>query len=306
MSTAYFAGVDGGGTKTAIVLVDENGTELVRKTTTTSNSAVIGHAKAIEVLVDLISSTAADAGVSLPLTGLWCGLSGSDRPEDHVQLEPPLAKLADALTLTNDAELAMGALPNRVGVAMVSGTGSIAFGRNAAGQRHRASGWGHVFGDYGSGYDVARKGLYHYSAFVDGYGPATSLLERFTEHYKLEDPYSIINRIYDPNTTKGAIAKLSRIVVAEAAAGDEVSAQILREVAHDLATYVDAVARKLELGPSLDLAMVGGMLTHVDPFRNHVLNELAENWAIGDVQLVTDPALTGAQYIASRWKEQHA
>lgn len=306
MSTAYFAGVDGGGTKTAMVLVDENGTELVRKTTTTSNSAVIGHAKAIEVLVDLVSSTAADAGVSLPLTGLWCGLSGSDRPEDHVQLEPPLAKLADALTLTNDAELAMGALPNRVGVAMVSGTGSIAFGRNAAGLRHRASGWGHVFGDYGSGYDVARKGLYHYSAFVDGYGPATSLLERFTEHYKLEDPYSIINRIYDPNTTKGAIAKLSRIVVAEAAAGDEVSAQILREVAHDLATYVDAVARKLELGPSLDLAMVGGMLTHVDPFRNHVLNELAENWAIGDVQLVTDPALTGAQYIASRWKELHA
>ena len=94
--------------------------------------------------------------------------------------------------------------------------------------------------------------------------------------------------------------------MAEAAAGDEVSAQILREVAHDLATYVDAVARKLELGPSLDLAMVGGMLTHVDPFRNHVLNELAENWAIGDVQLVTDPALTGAQYIASRWKELHA
>ena len=187
MSTAYFAGVDGGGTKTAMVLVDENGTELVRKTTTTSNSAVIGHAKAIEVLVDLVSSTAADAGVSLPLTGLWCGLSGSDRPEDHVQLEPPLAELADALTLTNDAELAMGALPNRVGVAMVSGTGSIAFGRNAAGQRHRASGWGHVFGDYGSGYDVARKGLYHYSAFVDGYGPATSLLERFTEHHHQSD-----------------------------------------------------------------------------------------------------------------------
>lgn len=306
MSRSYFAGVDGGGTKTTMVLVDENGTELVRKTTTTSNSAVIGHTKAVEVLVDLITSAADEAGVSLPLTGLWCGLSGSDRPEDHVQLEPPLAKLADDLTLTNDAELAMGALPNRVGVAMVSGTGSIAFGRNAEGQRHRASGWGHVFGDYGSGYDVARKGLYHYSAYVDGYGPATSLLERFTEHYKLDDPYSIINRIYDPKTTKGAIAKLSRIVVAEAAAGDAVSAQILRDVALDLATYVDAVARKLELGPSLDLAMVGGMLTHVDPFRNHVLDKLGENWTVGDVQLVTDPALTGAQYIAARWKEQHA
>lgn len=305
MSQAFFGGVDGGGTKTEIVLVDESGTELARQTTTTSNSAVIGHDRAIETLQQLIESTAAMAGIELPLDGLWCGLSGSDRPEDHVKLEPPLAKLTHALTLTNDAELAIGALPNRIGVAMVSGTGSIAIGRNAEGIHKRASGWGHVFGDYGSGYDVARKGLYQYSAFVDGYGPETSLLDRFTEHYNLSDPYSIINRIYDPQTSKGDVARLSRIVVAEAEAGDEVSRQILRDVAADLATYADAVARRLELGSTLDLALVGGMLTHVGIFRQHVLDNLAANWEIGQVKLVTDPALTGAQYIAATWKEQH-
>lgn len=305
MSQAFFGGVDGGGTKTEIVLVDESGTEIARQTTTTSNSAVIGHDRAIETLQQLIESTAAMAGVELPLDGLWCGLSGSDRPEDHVRLEPPLAKLTHALTLTNDAELAIGALPNRIGVAMVSGTGSIAFGRNADGFRKRASGWGHIFGDYGSGYDVARKGLYQYSAFVDGYGPATSLLDRFTEHYNLSDPYSIINRIYDPLTSKGDVARLSRIVVAEAEAGDEVSRQILRDVAADLATYADAVGRRLGLGSVLDLALVGGMLTHVDIFRQHVLDNLAANWEIGQVKLVTDPALTGAQYIAATWKEHH-
>lgn len=304
MSKAFFGGVDGGGTKTEIVLVDETGTEIARNRTTTSNSAVIGHDRAIATLQELVTTTATMAGVELPLAGLWCGLSGSDRPEDQVKLRPPLSHLTHALTLTNDAELAIGSLPNRVGVALVSGTGSIAFGRNAQGIRQRASGWGHVFGDYGSGYDVARKGLYHYSAFVDGYGPATSLLERFSEHYKLHDPYSIINRIYDPNTTKGDIARLSRIVVAEAEAGDEVSQQILQDVATDLATYADAVARKLDLGPTLDLALVGGMLTHVTIFRQHMLDVLSTNWAIGQVKLVSDPALTGARYIASTWKEQ--
>lgn len=305
MSKAFFGGVDGGGTKTEMVLVDESGTEIARQTTGTSNSAVVGHDRAIEVLEGLVASVAAEAGVELPLVGLWCGLSGSDRPEDHVKLEPPLKELAAELTLTNDAELAIGALPNRVGVAMVSGTGSIAFGRNAEGVRKRVAGWGHIFGDFGSGYDVARKALWHYTAFVDGYGPETSLVARLTEHFSLTDPYSIINRIYDPATTKGDIARLSRIVVAEAEGGDEVSQQILRDVATDLAGYADTLARRLQLGPVLDLALVGGMLTQVEVFRQHVLDHLGKDWEIGQVQLVTDPALTGAQYIASRWKEQN-
>ena len=306
MTTAYFAGVDGGGTKTALVLVDENGEEIGRAVSTTSNSAVVGHAKAVETLRELITRAAETAGVSLPLAGLWCGLSGSDRPEDHVKLRPGLNHLANELRLTNDAELAIGSLPNRVGVALVSGTGSIAFGRNAAGTRKRASGWGHIFGDYGSGYDVGRKALYHFSAFIDGYGPATSLVERLTDYWQLPEPYSIINRVYDSKTTKGDIAKLSRLVVDAAADGDEVSQQILRTVAFDLATYADAVARRLELGPVLDLALVGGMLTHVDVFRQHVLKNLTANWTLGEVELVTDPALTGARSIATAWKEQHA
>lgn len=304
--TAYFAGVDGGGTKTAIVVVDQDGNEAARDTTTTSNAAVVGHDRAVATLRQLITGVTQSAGIELPLAGIWCGLSGSDRPEDQVKLRPGLEDLAVHLTLTNDAELAMGALPHRVGVAMVSGTGSIAFGRNAAGTRHRASGWGHIFGDYGSGYDVGRKALYHFSAQIDGYGPETSLVPRLTEYWNLAEPYSIINRVYDPKTTKGDIARLSRVVVDEAGKGDEVSRNILRDVANDLATYADAVARKLELGPELDLALVGGMLTHVEVFRQHVLDRLGEDWTIGSVQLVTDPALTGAQAIAAAWKEANS
>lgn len=304
--TAYFAGVDGGGTKTAIVVVDQDGNEVARDTTTTSNAAVVGHDKAVATLRGLIAGVARSANIELPLAGIWCGLSGSDRPEDHVKLRPGLENLTADLTLTNDAELAMGALPNRVGVAMVSGTGSIAFGRNAAGKRHRASGWGHIFGDYGSGYDIGRKALYQFSAQIDGYGPETSLVRALTDLWKLPEPYSIINRVYDPSTTKGDIARLSRVVVDEANKGDTVSQQILRDVATDLATYADAVARKLELGPVLDLALVGGMLTHVEVFRQHVLDRLREQWTIGNVELVTDPALTGANAIAVAWKGAHS
>ena len=300
MTTSHYAAVDGGGTKTALVIVDAAGNEIARNTTTTSNAAVIGHANAGAVMQELISGTCAAAGIALPLAGLWCGLSGSDRPEDQVKLRPHLEHLASHIRFTNDAELAMGALPQEVGVVLVSGTGSIAFGRNSEGNRHRVGGWGHIFGDYGSGYDVARKALYQYSAAIDGYGPPTSLVEVFGRHFDLPDPYSLINRIYDPATTKGDIARLSRLVVAEAEAGDAVSTQILHEVANDLAVYADAVARVLDLGSPIDLALVGGMLTHVPRFEQRVLQQLTITRRIGNVTHVTDPALTGARAIAQQ------
>jgi N-acetylglucosamine kinase-like BadF-type ATPase len=302
VSTPLFAGVDGGGTKTAIVVVDADGNEIARDTTTTSNSAVIGHERAAATLRELIQTTAASCGATLPLQGIWCGLSGSDRPEDHRQLRPRLEDLAHELVMTNDAELAIGGLPNRVGVAIVSGTGSIAFGRNAEGTRARAGGWGHIFGDQGSGYDVARQALFAFSAEADGYGQKTSLSERFMTYWELSDPWTIINRVYDPHTTKGDIARLSRIVVDEAAKGDEVSQRIIEHTASDLARFARAAANRLQLYPDLSLALVGGMLIHVEPFRDLVVDDLRQDWRIDHVELVEDPALTAARSLASAWK----
>lgn len=305
MKGPVFAAVDGGGTKTAIVIVDAGGNEVGRATSTTSNAAVVGHERAATTLRDLIQSTAAASGVAVPLQALWCGLSGSDRPEDHRLLRPRLEDLAGELRMTNDAELAMGGLPNEVGVAMVSGTGSVAFGRNAQGAKARAGGWGHIFGDEGSGYDMARQALQAFSAEIDGYGKATSLTPRLMNHWNLTDPFTLINRVYDPSTTKGDIASLSRIVVEEAGRGDAVAAGIITRAAEDLARFGKAVARRLQLGPDLSLALVGGMLNHVESFRTQVIDQFAGEWTLASVALVSDPAATAARHLAATWKEAH-
>ncbi len=302
MSSPLFAGVDGGGTKTAIVVVDAEGNEVARSSTTTSNAAVIGHDRAAATLRDLIESTAASAGATLPFQAVWCGLSGSDRPEDQRRLRPHIEDLAVDLQMTNDAELAIGGLPDRVGVAMVSGTGSIAFGCNAEGQRARAGGWGHIFSDEGSGYDLARKALKAFAAETDGFGKPTSLTPRLMEYWEITDPFSIINRVYDPATTKGDIAALSRLVVEEADKGDEVAREIITTSATDLARFGRAVATRLGLGPKLALALVGGTLTNVASFREHVIDDLSRDWDISSVELVTDPALTAARSLAQAWK----
>src|SRR5699024_6898744 len=263
MNTPLFAGIDGGGTKTAIVVVDIDGNVVARRTTTTSNSAVIGHERAGNTLHELLESTAAECGHDLPFAAAWFGLSGSDRPEDHRLLRPRVEDLAQSVTMTNDAELALGGLPDRIGVAIVAGTGSICFGQNAAGGRERAGGWGHIFSDEGSGYGIAVDALRAFAAARDGAGPETSLTSRMMDYWDIEDPFTIITRIYDQETTKGDIASMARLVVDAAEAGDEVAREILERGARSLVSFAAAVARRLELGPELAIACVGGMLGSV-------------------------------------------
>jgi N-acetylglucosamine kinase-like BadF-type ATPase len=121
-------------------------------------------------------------------------------------------------------------------------------------------------------------------------------------YWELSDPWTIINRVYDPHTTKGDIARLSRIVVDEAAKGDEVSQRIIEHTASDLARFARAAANRLQLDPDLSLALVGGMLIHVEPFRDLVVDDLRQDWRIDHVELVEDPALTAARSLASAWK----
>jgi N-acetylglucosamine kinase-like BadF-type ATPase len=303
MTRAIYAGIDGGGTKTAFVIVDEEGHPVVRHQATTSNAAVVGHDRAGATLRDGLQAAIAQAGADAELHGAWFGLSGSDRPEDQAKLLPYVEDLTPAVRMSNDAELVLGALDGSVGIAVVSGTGSIAYGRNASGERARSGGWGQIIGDEGSGYDIARRLLDSYAREIDGRGPASSCTSRLMSHLDLREPFQIISWVYAGGTSKGDIAALSSLVVEEAAAGDGVARQIILESARELAVTVGAAARRLGFAGSLPVALTGGMLLHIDSFRESMLDRLREEWPQLDVQLVSDPALTAAQSLARSARE---
>lgn len=296
---ALYAGIDGGATGTTLVAVDGTGAEVARVHTGTSNAAVIGHEAASAALVSGLTELSRQSAAELPFAAAWFGLSGSDRPHDHHRLLPSLEPLATTIKMTNDAELLLGALPGSAGVALVAGTGSIAFGRDADGKRARGGGWGHVFSDEGSGYDLARRMLRAFAAEVDGRGPVTSLTPRLVQHFALEEPHQIIARIYDLTTTKGDLARLSSIVMEEAAKSDAMALDILDRASTELAGLALAVARRLAMLDRLPLAMTGGLLIHFPAYRERVLASVQGTATIDLVALVSDPALTAAQAIAT-------
>src|SRR5260370_16201841 len=199
-------------------------------------------------------------GCQLPLRKAWLGLAGIDRQADHQLLMPYVSELAEQVRLTNDAELWRAGMENGVGVVVSSGTGSIGLGRDAAGQRARSGGWGHILGDEGSGYAIAQQALQAVVRASDGRGPQTALRDRILHTWNLQSTDELIGEIYgEPDKAK--IASLSSCVMITARAGDQVAAAILQQAAKELALAVHAVCQTLEFpNGEVPLALGGGLL----------------------------------------------
>src|SRR5262249_14591677 len=149
----HVLGIDAGGTKTVCQLADEAGTLIAETRGGSANLQAVGELHVGKGLHEVIEQAIGDRA-STP-TATCPRISGVDRPDDAAVVRAIMRRIGSkARTLVvNDALVALEAgAPSQPGVVIVSGTGSIAYGRNAANQAARAGGWGHVLGDEGSGY----------------------------------------------------------------------------------------------------------------------------------------------------------
>ena len=295
LADACFVGVDGGGSKTLAVIVDTQGRERGRALAGSGNHAVVGLEQAVSQLRAAVEKAAQAAGCRLPLQAAWFGVAGVDSSHDHDRLFPHLSALALRVLLTNDAELVLGALDNRVGVALIAGTGAIGLGRNAQGDFARASGWGHLLGEEGSGYELGRQALISAVRAADGRGPQTLLLDRILEHWHLPDASGILAQVY-PDADTAKIARLSSLVYTAARAGDAVARAIVQRAVNELALVATTVSDKLRFSDQpLPLALGGSLFIHETDYREQVLHCLRRRHPLGQIAVVEQPALIAAR-----------
>jgi N-acetylglucosamine kinase-like BadF-type ATPase len=135
------------------------------------------------------------------------------------------------------------------GINVISGTGSMTYGRRAdAGAR--VGGWGELFGDEGSGYWIGIRGLQAFSQMSDGRLPAGPLLDLLRRHLGLGADLDAVDLVL--NRWRGSrreIAALSRPVVDAARRGDAVAREILSDAAAELVLLVEATRRRLGFPP---------------------------------------------------------
>lgn len=259
-------GVDGGGSKTEIVALDQSDQVFRCLSKPASNYHVVGIEQAVQTITEGIREALQEES----LKGIGISLAGIDTPEDWKimanGLKQKLKSLAQEtlipyhevpVVLENDAFGALMSVRGKFsGNVLAAGTGTVALGVNPEGTVFRVGGWGHLIGDQGSGYDIGRKALAATMASFDGYGPKSLLETKITEYLGLTQVPDISDWLYRSRRTNKDVAALVPVVVETARKGDNISKLILDESGQALGLLTRALLRKTS---GSEIGFVGGI-----------------------------------------------
>jgi N-acetylglucosamine kinase-like BadF-type ATPase len=262
---SYIIGIDGGGTKTALNLADSKGNLILSKDGGPCNINSMGQEAVREMLTELIDSTISEGNITLDQVKAVCiGTAGVDRPEDKKIIEDIIRSTGfrEKLIVTNDAETALyGGVGSGEGIMLISGTGSICFGRNESGESKRAGGWGHLIGDEGSGYYIGINAINRIAKAYDGIEDDTLITELILRYLKLESPEELIGYVYRSGAGKSEIAALATLVDEAYKQGDSAAEEILLKAAFELFLSCKAVIDYLKMGNrDISLAVNGSVI----------------------------------------------
>ena len=296
----YIIGIDGGGTGTVGILTTETGQCLAQVQSGASNYHVVGEAKTQTVLKSLVEELCEKAGIPSTSAIHFClGMAGLGRAEDR----KIIGRICDELSisenriLTHDAHIALvGGTEKQHGVIVISGTGAIVYGINADGKEARASGWGYLLGDEGSGYDIAIKGLRAVARAADGRGKPTELTNRMLNALELNKPGDLIRWVHA--ASRDAIAQLSKIVFDAARTADGTAEQIVNEAAEELVCAANSVIKQLEFIGAFDIVLSGGNLIHQAIFADKLRRQFAKIVPEASVLLPKHEPAYGAVLVA--------
>ncbi len=261
-----FLGIDGGGTKTDFLLIDETGRVLATHRAGSAYHLEIGLPALQALLTEGIEATLKQGGVTASqLEFAFIGLPAYG--EDSRQLSRLDSTVANVLPerkfrCVNDMVCGWaGALAGNDGINIVCGTGSIAYGEYEA-RRARAGGWGELFSDEGSAHWIAREALTLFSRMSDGRMPKGALYELIRERFQLHVDLDLCAAVYGPPPwSRAKMASLAPLVALASKQGDDAAKQLFQQAAQHLASMVHAVRDQLDVPPDtlLPVSYSGGM-----------------------------------------------
>jgi N-acetylglucosamine kinase-like BadF-type ATPase len=286
-------GIDAGGTKTVCYLADENGKLLGEGRSGGANLKAEG-----ELGVEKVLHTVMDQAIGerqREVAAICLGMAGADRDDEQALVRDIMRRIGARarVVVVNDALVALVAgIGDGPGVVIISGTGSIAYGRSAD-RAARAGGWGHVLGDEGSGYWIGRQALRAVARGADGRGPATSLTPRVLNHFAVAKPSDLIAEVYDRQLPHHALAQIARLVQQARDEGDEVATQILEQAAHELVRAARSVVDRLSMQrEAVQFVLAGGVFTGVPWLAEELKRRLPATAPRGQVKrLEVEPAM---------------
>lgn len=212
---------------------------------------------------------------------------------------------AELLLVTGDERTALlGAMGDRSseGVLLISGTGTIAVGRNRQGGEHRCAGWGWLLDGAGSAMDIGRDGLSASLAMADGRRADSPLRPALWQalgvgEQQADAAAAIKALVVDSGFGAAGFARLAPVVAAAAAAGDGTAQAIVARNGQALAEMAVAISAALQLSAPPVWAL-GGALEHLAPLRQQLERQLAALLPAAHLATPAGDACDGALLLA--------
>ncbi len=295
-------GVDGGGTRTRCIIIDEQarviGTGVAGPSKPDAIEPEIGRIHLQQAILTASQSCGGPAAVDTAFLGMGGVVSDADcqvarRMLDGLPLRPDIP-----IGIDHDIRIALaGGTAGQPGLALIVGTGSSCYGRNAAGQSWRSGGWGYILDDVGSGFYLGQQALTAVVRAYDGRGPDTMLSGPVLEALGVRDINEIMHRLYHPRLNHAAIAALAPIVTA-ISQRDSVARAIIDRGCAELAVMVVAAARRLHLPDDVLVVPVGSLATESDIYRRALERAITQVLARARIRTPVAPAVAGAAFLA--------
>jgi N-acetylglucosamine kinase-like BadF-type ATPase len=250
-------GIDAGGTKTVGLLADGQGQVVGEARGGGANLQTAGELEVEKVLDGILEAL----DPSRRAAALCLGIAGVDRPADEQVIRGILRRLGyrENARVVNDAAIALAAgAPQRVGIVVLAGTGSIAYGADRSGRSVRSGGYGFLLADEGSAYWFGHQALRLAVRAADGRGPETLLRSLLFQALEVDSVQDLVPRVYERGLPKHRIAALAGNVQRASDGGDPLAAELIERGAQELALAARAVARQLDFGVEAFPVVVAG------------------------------------------------
>lgn len=274
-----YLGVDGGGTKTHIVLTNEAQEAVCEGSAGASNPLRVGIETAVSNIIKAINAACDSGGCSRgDIVAGTLGLAGVRRSDLRQRIREGVYRQLHIknIEVITDAEIALyGATLGKAGLVVIAGTGSVCIGQTDAGEKFSAGGWGPLAGDEGGGAGIARAALHAIAKASDGRAPKTKLSEVAIEYFRAAHIEDLTVAIYAPQVDNQRIAGFARYVIETAQDGDAVAIKLLKEAGKELGIAARAVITKLKLQKKqFPIAYVGSIFNAEELITKPFLEEV--------------------------------
>lgn len=303
---SYFLGFDGGGTKTDCVLLDANGSIVGQGRGGPANPLRSGYDQAFASLRDAAAHAIVAAKIRpAEVTHVCAGLAGAGRKSVIRRVMVFLAQeFPTALTqVATDYEIALeSAAGSGPGIVLIAGTGSVAYGRNAAGNTARAGGYGPWIGDEGSAFEIGRRAVSAVARARDSDAPATMLTTMISATLNCADWDELVLQIM--KAPDEVFPKLFPVVADMAEKGDAVAMEILSDSAMGLGRLAATVIRRMGMNTAeFPLVKCGGVFGPSRALDTQVDSALAITAPLAKISRLEISPAVGAARMAARLSE---